>query len=105
MIIEARRHSPANPDYSAAEEMMGLGGRRGAGGVLPSLASYTAGSLRDKAAILNQSRLTPSRPRPSPMLNLRILFYRCSNLSIGLKKSIGLPDALFEHRGARCLNL
>lgn len=55
-IIEAHRLSPSNPDYSAAEVMMGLGARQGGGQVSTSLASWTAGKLRDQAQIDKEKR-------------------------------------------------
>lgn len=56
VIVEAHALSPSNPDYSASEEIMGLGGRRGAASILPTLANYTARRLRDKAAIQKEKR-------------------------------------------------
>lgn len=56
VIVEAHALSPSNPDYSAAEDIMGFGGRKGASGILPALANYTAACLRDKAAIHKEKR-------------------------------------------------
>jgi len=56
VIIEAHRLAPANPDYSASEVMMGLGPRRGNAEVAESLQSYTAGVLRDRAAVSKEKR-------------------------------------------------
>ena len=63
VIVEAHAISPANPDYSAADEMMGLGGRRGSVGVSPALQTYTAGRLRDQAAILKEKRKSAEETR------------------------------------------
>eukprot|EP00972_Heterocapsa_arctica_P043559 6430830-Heterocapsa_arctica.AAC.2 len=53
-IIDAHRVSPSNPDYSASEIMMGLGGRRGGAAVAPSLQSFTANRLWDNAQIMKE---------------------------------------------------
>ena len=56
VIIDAHRVSPSNPDYSASEIMMGLGGRRGGASVASSLQAFTANRLRDNDAILKEKR-------------------------------------------------
>ena len=66
MIVEAHALSPSNPDYGAAEEMMGLGGRRGISRVHQGLANYTAGRLRDKAAIQKEKRKAGEEARLKP---------------------------------------
>ena len=63
VIVEAHAVSPSNPDYSAAEEMMGMGGKRGTLQVLPTLANYTAGRLRDRAAIMKEKRKAQEEAR------------------------------------------
>ncbi|CAK0873426.1 unnamed protein product [Prorocentrum cordatum] len=56
VLEEARASSPSNPDYSAADIMMGWAETRGTGSTPESLMSYTADRLKDKAAILKEKR-------------------------------------------------
>ncbi|CAK0827108.1 unnamed protein product [Prorocentrum cordatum] len=56
VLEEAHASSPSNPDYSAADIMMGWAETRGTGSTPESLMSYTANRLKDKAAILKEKR-------------------------------------------------
>ncbi|CAE7255770.1 hmgA [Symbiodinium natans] len=55
LIREAHRLSPTNPDYSAADVIMGWAYRKG-DGVEPTLARYVASELRDQASIAKEAR-------------------------------------------------
>ena len=63
VIIDAHRISPSNPDYSASEIMMGLGGRRGGAAVASALQTFTANKLRDNAAIMKEKRKATDEAR------------------------------------------
>ena len=63
MIVEAHRLSHSNPDNSAAEVIMGLGGRRGGPHVSLGLQTFTANSLRDQAAVSNEKRKAAEEQR------------------------------------------
>ncbi|CAK0810777.1 unnamed protein product, partial [Prorocentrum cordatum] len=56
VLEEAHASSPSNPDYGAADIMMGWAETRGTGSTPESLMSYTANRLKDKAAILKEKR-------------------------------------------------
>ena len=56
VIIDAHCVSPSNPDYSASEIMVGLGGRLGGASVASSLQAFSANRLRDNAGIPKERR-------------------------------------------------
>ena len=63
VITDAHRMSHSNPDYSASEIMMGLGGRRGGAAVASALQTFTANKLRDNAAIMKEKRKATDEAR------------------------------------------
>ena len=56
LLEEAHAVSPSNPDYSAADVIMGLGEKRGAGHVSRQMQAYTAQVLKDRAAVQKEKR-------------------------------------------------
>ena len=56
VIREAHRISPANPDYSASDHMMGWRYKKGGQIIDSALAAHVATELRNEAAILKEAR-------------------------------------------------
>ena len=54
---------PSNPDYSAADIMMGWAETKGTGSRPEALMSYTANRLKDKVAISKEKRKALDEPR------------------------------------------
>ena len=56
VIEDAHSVSPSAPDYSAADEYMGWATHRQGAAVAPDLQRHVANAMRDKAAIMKESR-------------------------------------------------